>query len=112
MLVIIVIVIIHTVLLSLVHSSYRKSEEVQQFRKGKDPIITATRYLIEGDLATEEELKEVKKSIQADIKKAVANAISDTELPLEEMYTDIYTNTPEFMVRGCDPFTWGKSERV
>ncbi|XP_003391149.1 PREDICTED: pyruvate dehydrogenase E1 component subunit alpha, somatic form, mitochondrial-like, partial [Amphimedon queenslandica] len=92
--------------------SYRKSEEVQQFRKEKDPITTATRYLLQGDLATEEELKEIRKSVQADIKKAVANAISDTELPLEEMYTDIYTSTPEFMVRGCDPFTWGKSERA
>lgn len=95
-----------------VFSSYRKSEEVQQFRKEKDPITTATRYLLEGNLATEDELKQIRKSIQEQIKKDVASAISDTEPPLDEMFTDIYTNTPQHMVRGCDPFTWGNSERA
>lgn len=92
--------------------SYRKTEDVQKYRKEKDPITTVQKYIIQGELATEDELKDIKKAIQADIKEAVHIASAGTELPLEELYTNIYNSTPAFMVRGCDPFTWGNSESI
>ena len=100
----------YALILTLI-SSYRKSEEVKQFRKEKDPIKTAKEYALEGDLATEEELdtiyKEVKKEIDEDVKFATSGGV----LPTEELYTDVYYNTPNHLIRGCDPFTWGNSER-
>ena len=46
--------------------------------------------------------KEVRKEIDA----AVAKAKSDPELPLGELYTDIYSVNPDgYEVRGCDAFS-------
>lgn len=46
---------------------------------------------------------------EAHVQEAVAFALSGSELPPEELYTDIFTSTPNELVRGCDPFTYGAS---
>ena len=90
--------------------SYRTTEEVKKVRKERDPLKIAAQYITKYDVATEEEMKKMRKEIEADMKKDVEFALTSQELPLEELYTDIHTNTPVHLVRGCDPFTWGKSQ--
>ena len=90
--------------------SYRKHKEVQEFRKTKDPLIMSRDRMLATDLASREELDGIDKEIRTDIKEAVKFAMAGSVLPEEEMYTDIFVNTPEFPVRGCDPFTWGRSQ--
>lgn len=41
------------------------------------------------------------------VDKAAEKAKTDPELPLEELYTNIYVQPPSDMkVRGCDPTIW------
>lgn len=42
---------------SLPPASYRKASEIQEVRKERDAIKTVRSYALEGNLATEEELK-------------------------------------------------------
>ena len=42
---------------SLPPASYRKASEIQEMRKERDAIKTVKSYALEGNLATEEELK-------------------------------------------------------
>lgn len=45
----------------------------------------------------------VDKDIKEEVKEAVAIAEKDIELPLDELYNDIYMNPePDFQVRGSD----------
>lgn len=96
----------------ILYFSYRTTEEVQTFRKERDPIKMASGYITDKNLATEDELKSIQKEVKKEIKEAVDFCTSGSELPAEELYSDIYTNTPIHSVRGCDPFTWGNSQRA
>lgn len=45
----------------------------------------------------------IDKEIKEEVKEAVSKAKSDSELPLDELYNDIYVNPePNFTVRGTD----------
>ena len=72
----------------------------------------ASGYITDKNLATEDELKAIQKEVKEEIKEAVAFSTSGSELPADELYFDIYTLTPTHSVRGCDPFTWGNSQRA
>ena len=93
-----------------VSSSYRPDGEVKEIRRTRDPLRQAIDYILSGNLATEEELKDIDKQVKGEIDEAVQLALSDPILPTEELYTNIFVNTPKHAVRGCDPFTWGDSE--
>ena len=45
----------------------------------------------------------------AEVEEAVAFALESSELPKNELYTDIYINQGDLKVRGCDPFTGNSS---
>ena len=89
--------------------SYRRQEEVTEVRKQHDPIKTSKDYALKGNLATEEELKAITSEVKKEVAKDVEFATSGSVLPLEELYTDVHYNTPNHLIRGCDPFTWGHS---
>lgn len=40
-----------------------------------------------------------------EVEEAKAFALEGQELPIPELYTDIYVNQGDIKVRGCDPFT-------
>jgi pyruvate dehydrogenase E1 component alpha subunit len=90
--------------------SYRKSEEVQQFRKEKDAIKIAMSYLTSNNMATADELTSIQKTIQSEMKENVEFALTSQEPDMDQLYTDILVNTQAYPVRGCDPFTWGDSQ--
>jgi len=89
-------------------TSYRTREEVQDVRQTRDPITGFRDRLVGSELAEVSELKaieiEVKKSVDADVKKAK----SDSEIGSEELFYDIYENNLEGKIRGITP--WDKHD--
>ena len=41
----------------------------------------------------------------ADVQEAVKFALASSELPKNELFTDVYINQGDLKVRGCDPFS-------
>lgn len=72
-------------------TTYRTREEVQQMRSSNDPIKQIQSILIERNLATEEQLKEIEGQVRAETDEAVAKAKADSFPPMSALTTDIYT---------------------
>jgi len=89
-------------------TSYRTRDEVQEVRQTRDPITGFRDRLVGAELAEVSELKaieiEVKKSVDADVKKAK----SDSEIGAEELFYDIYEKNIGGTVRGIAP--WDQHE--
>ncbi|KRX88101.1 putative pyruvate dehydrogenase E1 component subunit alpha, mitochondrial [Trichinella pseudospiralis] len=81
-------------------TSYRTREEIQKVRKLRDPITSFREKILSANLATEEELKNVEKQVRKEVEKALADALQDPEPPLELLYTDVYKETPDLVLRG------------
>ncbi|PIK44399.1 putative pyruvate dehydrogenase E1 component subunit alpha, mitochondrial, partial [Apostichopus japonicus] len=86
-------------------TSYRTREEVQEIRQQRDPIISFKQKIIELNLTTEEELKDIDKSVRKEIEEAVVKAKADPRPAIAETFTHVYANTPKYTVRGCDAFS-------
>lgn len=87
-------------------TSYRSRDEVQEVRSRRDPITGFRDRLISANLATAEELKAMDIEVRKEIDEVVKIAKTDAEIPIQEMYNNIYSQVPEnFEVRGCDSFT-------
>lgn len=84
-------------------TSYRTREEIQEVRKTRDPITGFKDRIVTAGLVTEDELKEIDKDVRKEVDEAVKVATSETVLPLESLYADIYHNTPPLKIRGT---TW------
>jgi len=89
-------------------TSYRTREEVQDVRQTRDPILGFKEKIVAAGLADADELKkmemEVRKSVDADVKKAK----TDPEIGVEELYYDVYENNLQGNLRGLLP--WEKHE--
>jgi pyruvate dehydrogenase E1 component alpha subunit len=71
-------------------AKYRTREEVQKMREERDPIDHVRDILVTGNLATEDDLKNVDKDIKA-IVNAAAQFAQDSPEPAEaELWTDVY----------------------
>ncbi|XP_078689485.1 pyruvate dehydrogenase E1 component subunit alpha, somatic form, mitochondrial-like [Branchiostoma floridae x Branchiostoma belcheri] len=90
-------------------TSNRPCEEIQEMTT-RDPITGLRERMISANLATAEELKQIDLDIRAEIDKAVEQAKTDPEPPVEELYTDIFVDEPPFKVRGTNPFMYGMSK--
>ena len=71
-------------------AQYRSREEVRGVRAGRDPIDNVRRLLVEGKMATEEDLKETDREIKAVVSEAADFAEQSPEPDAAELYTDIY----------------------
>merc|ERR1739838_4375 len=89
-------------------TSYRTRDEVQEVRQTRDPITGFRDRLVGAELAEVSELKaieiEVKKSVDADVKKAK----SDSEIGAEELFYDVYEKNLGGKIRGISH--WDKHE--
>ena len=85
--------------------SYRDASEIKEVRLKRDPITRVEDRALEGNLATEQELKEVNKQAKAEVKEAIEFCLQGSELPPHELYTHVYVNQGDLPVRGCDLFT-------
>lgn len=70
-------------------ANYRTREELEEWQK-KDPIEQVVESIRQQDLMTEEEIKQTKKSIQAQVKDAIAFADESPYPDPEELYEDVY----------------------
>ncbi|CAF1237860.1 unnamed protein product [Adineta steineri] len=88
-------------------TSYRTREEVQDVRKSRDPITSFREKVIEANLATDEEFKNIDNEVKKIIEDAENHAQNDPELHVDELYSHVYSMRPEnFKIRGCDNFTF------
>ena len=85
--------------------SYRDREEVKQVRNDRDCIKQLEAYIIEGELATEEELKAVAKGAKEEVEEAIVSCQTGEELAPSEVYSDVVVGQGDLFVRGPDPFT-------
>jgi len=88
-------------------TSYRTRDEVQEVRKTKDPILMLKGYMLEGELVTEAELKEIETEVRGVIDEATVFAKTCPELETHEMYNTIYQDMDGVRVRGADGMTYG-----
>lgn len=89
-------------------TSYRTRDEIQEVRQSKDPITNFKDRLLSTDLASAEELKQIDAEIKTEIDAAIKSAREEPEIPVEELYADIYVNPLEKNIRGMTPFTQHK----
>ncbi|KRX59129.1 putative pyruvate dehydrogenase E1 component subunit alpha, mitochondrial [Trichinella sp. T9] len=81
-------------------TSYRTREEIQKVRKLRDPITGFREKMLSANLATEEELKDLEKQVRKEVEEALEEALKDVDPPLELLYTDVYKDTPNLVLRG------------
>lgn len=87
-------------------TSYRTRDEVQEVRQRRDPITSFKDRILGANLVTAADLKEIEQGVKTEINEAVKRSKADPEIPLDDLYTDVYHQMPEnFVIRGCDPFT-------
>ena len=87
-------------------TTYRTREEIQRMRSTNDPIAGLKTKLIEWNVVTEEELKEVDKKARADVDAEVkeAEAMAPPPADAKVLFEDIY-------VRGSEP-AWMRGRTV
>ncbi|MEO0964210.1 MAG: thiamine pyrophosphate-dependent enzyme [Planctomycetota bacterium] len=73
---------------------YRSKDEVGEF-EDKDCINRLVRYLIDHDLTTQDKITALDDQAKDAAKEAIAFAEESPEMPVDEMFTDIYLNHPD-----------------
>lgn len=82
--------------------SYRSRDEVDTVRRERDCIDLVKRRLLENDWVTPAELKSIDKEIRVQVDAEVEFAKKSKELPVEQMFEDIYIEGPPKFVRGVE----------
>ncbi|KAH8314027.1 hypothetical protein KR067_013537, partial [Drosophila pandora] len=84
--------------------SYRSRDEVVKVRETRDPITSFRNQMLQLCLITEEEVKkldvEIRKHVDAECKKALVGK----EVPLEELYADVYSKNLEPKIRAVSGY--------
>lgn len=80
--------------------SYRKREEVQDYRQTKDPILILQNLAVKHELATLEELEATEDDAIEEVKDAVKKAQADPEVNLSELTSHIYVDNDKHFIRG------------
>ncbi|XP_064472985.1 pyruvate dehydrogenase E1 component subunit alpha, mitochondrial-like [Ornithodoros turicata] len=93
-------------------TSYRTREEVQEVRHTRDPITHFKDKIITAELVTADEIKKLEQEVKKDVDQAAEIAKSEKEIPLEELFGDVYSHPLEEDIRGTTPFTQHKHLRV
>ena len=70
-------------------AKYRESSEVDEWRK-KDPVESFPEYIISNNIASKEEIEDVKKSVVDEMNAAVKFATESNEPDLESLSKDVY----------------------
>ncbi|XP_072504463.1 pyruvate dehydrogenase E1 component subunit alpha, mitochondrial-like [Notamacropus eugenii] len=89
--------------------SYRSRQEIQEVRSKSDPIMLHKNRLVNSNLASIEELKEIDAEVKKEIEDAAQFATADPEPPVGELGYHIYSGHPPFEVRGVNQWIKYKS---
>ncbi len=74
-------------------AKYRSKDEVQRMRAERDPIEQVKMRILEGNLATEDELKDIDKKIRAIVTESADFATTSPEPDPSELWTDVLIET-------------------
>jgi len=75
--------------------TYRSRDEVASVRAARDPVALVKSWLIDKELATEAEVKDIEKRVRKVVDEAVAKAKAATPPPPGELTRDIYVGKYE-----------------
>ncbi|XP_041067933.1 pyruvate dehydrogenase E1 component subunit alpha, mitochondrial-like [Carcharodon carcharias] len=89
--------------------SYRTREEIQEVRSKSDPITMLKERMLNNNLSSIEELKEIDANVRHEVEEAAQFATTDPEPALDELAHNIYCNEAAFDVRGTNPWIKYKS---
>lgn len=81
-------------------TSYRTRDEIAEVRQRRDPITSFKDKLITANLATADECKKIETDARAEVDEATVQAKSDPEIPVEELYADVYVQPLQPTIRG------------
>ncbi|MDX1949039.1 MAG: pyruvate dehydrogenase (acetyl-transferring) E1 component subunit alpha [Rickettsiales bacterium] len=70
-------------------AKYRTKEEVAEFKEKKDPIINLQRYMLENNIASEDDFNEIDKNVKKMIEDAVEFSKNSPEPDANELFTDV-----------------------
>lgn len=93
-------------------TSYRSREEVQEVRHTRDPITHFKDKILGAELVAADELKQIEQEVKKQVEAATDMAHKAKEIPLEELFGDIYVNPIREDIRGTTPFTHHKHLRI
>jgi len=82
--------------------SYRSKEEVDGVRRDRDPLVNCVKKLLAQGWATEQDLNALEKEIRKEVEAASKAAETAKELPVEQMFEDIYRNSAPPFIRSVD----------
>ncbi|XP_055593517.1 probable pyruvate dehydrogenase E1 component subunit alpha, mitochondrial isoform X2 [Uranotaenia lowii] len=72
-------------------TSYRSRDEIAEVRQTRDPITSLREKILQNELATTEELKEIEAKIRSEVDAATKVSKTDKEISVDELCTDIYS---------------------
>lgn len=82
--------------------SYRKREEIENFRKERDCITKIIGLIVENKVATVDQLKEYENAIKDELEKVVEECKKDPYPESKELFTELYSDQEHMFIRGCD----------
>jgi len=77
--------------------TYRSRDEVNAVKAEKDPIDRIKLYLVDNEIATQDELKAIEAEIRKEVEDAVKEAQEAEVPPLEDLYQDVYVDKPYYV---------------
>lgn len=93
-------------------TSYRTRDEVQEVRRSRDPITMFKENILQAELVTSDELKQIDIEIRKEVDEAAQKSRVDPELPVEHLYNDVYVNKIGSDIRSTTPFQHHKHENT
>jgi pyruvate dehydrogenase E1 component alpha subunit len=83
-------------------TSYRSKEEVDGVRRDRDPLVSCKKRLLAQGWSTEKDILALEKDIRKEIEAASKAAEDAKELPVGQMFEDIYRNSSPPFIRSVD----------
>ena len=71
-------------------AKYRTKEEVVEYKKHRDPLLSIKEFITKNNIANEEELKNIEKEVKEIVRESAEFAQNSSEPKEEELYTDVY----------------------
>jgi len=85
-------------------TSYRSRDEVQEVRQSRDPITGFRDRIVSAGLVQQTEVKKIEQQVKKDIDADIKKAKSDQEIGVEELFWDMYQLNLQGSIRGISPW--------
>lgn len=83
-------------------STYRTRDEVNEFRKERDPVERIKKLILDHSVATTAEIKKAERAIKGEVDKSVEHAKSAPIPPNGWLWKNIYVNPSNTLMRGVE----------